>query len=131
MEFRKSFHVFIMILSLTLFTGCAAVLIGAGAGAGAGTVAYVAGELKAQEEVSLNRAWNASVRAMEDLEFTITSKEKDAFNAKLTARGAGDKKIQVKLKKQVEKVTEIRIRIGVFGDESMSRQILEKIKGRC
>ena len=37
---------------------------------------------------------------------------------------------EVKLKKKAEKVTEIKIRIGLFGDESMSRQILDKIKGR-
>ena len=55
---------------------------------------------------------------------------KDAFNAELTARGSGDKKIQIKLQKKTEKVTEIKIRVGLFGDESMSRQILDKIKSR-
>ncbi len=46
------------------------------------------------------------------------------------ARGAGDKKIRVKVKKQSDTVTEIRIRVGMFGDESMSRQILDRIKKR-
>jgi len=64
------------------------------------------------------------------LEFTITSKEKDVFDAQLIPSGAADKKIKVRLKKQSETVTEIRIRIGVFGDESLSRHILEKIKKR-
>ena len=48
MDFRKWSLMFIFALSLTFFMGCAAALIGAGAGAG--SVAYVAGELKAQED---------------------------------------------------------------------------------
>lgn len=115
-------------LSLLLGYGCAALVIGGAAGAG--TVAYVGGELKAVEEVTMNRAWEAANRAMGDLEFVVTSKEKDAFYGELIARGAGDKKIKVKVKKQSDTVTEIKIRIGVFGDESLSRQILDKIKAR-
>ena len=108
--------------------GCAALLIGGAAGAGA--VAYVGGELKSTEEVAMNRAWEAASKAMDDLEFAVTSKEKDAFLGQLIARGAGDKKIRVKVKKQSDTVTEIRIRVGIFGDESMSRQILDRIKKR-
>lgn len=115
-------------LSLLLGYGCAALVIGGAAGAG--TVAYVGGELKAVEEVTMNRAWEAANRAMGDLEFVVTSKEKDAFYGELIARGAGDKKIKIKVKKQSDTVTEIKIRIGVFGDESLSRQILDKIKAR-
>ena len=115
-------------LSLILSYGCAALLIGGAAGAGA--VAYVGGELKSTEEVAMNRAWEAASKAMDDLEFAVTSKEKDAFLGQLIARGAGDKKIRVKVKKQSDTVTEIRIRVGIFGDESMSRQILDRIKKR-
>jgi hypothetical protein len=32
------------------------------------------------------------------------------------------------LDKQSASVTDIRIRVGTFGDESLSRQILDKIK---
>jgi hypothetical protein len=111
---------------LLLSYGCAACLIGGAAGGG--TVAYVAGELKSIEEVSLDRAWTASKKAVGDLEFAITNMEKDAFYGQLTARGAGNKKIKIKLEKESDTVTEIRIRVGIFGDESMSRQILDKIK---
>ena len=111
---------------LVLNNGCASLLVGGAVGAG--TVAYIGGELKSAEEVSLNRAWKAAQNAMDNLGFTITSKEKDAFYGQLIARGASDKKIKIKLKKQADNITEIKIRVGIFGDESMSRQILEKIK---
>jgi hypothetical protein len=116
------------ILLLLFGAGCAALLVGGAAGAG--TVAYVAGELKSTENVSLDRAWKATQSAMKELEFAVTQKEKDALEAELTARGAGDKKVKVQLEKKADHVTEIRIRVGTFGDESLSIQILDKIKSR-
>ena len=117
-----------LLLSASLSIGCPAVLVGGAAGGGA--MAYVRGELKTTEEVSLNRAWRASQMAMSDLEFTISNKEKDAFDARINASGAGGKAIDVALKKISPTRTEIGIRVGLFGDESLSRQILERIKRR-
>jgi len=120
-----------IVLSFLMNIGCpAAVLVGGGAAAGAGSLAYVKGELKSTEEVSLNRAWKAAQMAMDDLEFQITHKGKDAFDAELSASGVGGKKIKVALKKISDTRTEIRIRVGTFGDKSLSQQILEKIKKR-
>ena len=115
-------------LSFLVNNGCPAPFFLMGGAAGAGTVAYVGGELKTVEEVSLNRAWDATQKAMKDLEFTITSKEKDAFNSQLIAKGAANKIIKIKLNRQSDTLTEIRIRIGTFGDESLSLKILESIK---
>lgn len=115
-------------MSASLSIGCPAVLVGGAAGGGA--VAYIRGELKTTEEVSLNRSWKAVQMAMSDLEFTITDKEKDAFDARIHASGADGKVIDVALKKITPTRTEISIRVGLFGDKSLSRQILKRIKGR-
>jgi len=40
------------------------------------------------------------------------------------------KKIRIALKKIADNSTELRIRVGVFGDEAKSRQILQTIKQR-
>lgn len=108
--------------------GCAVLLVGAGAAAGAGLVAYVKGELKATEAVSLDVAWAATLKAMEQLEFAVTQKSKDRVSAQVVARGAADRKIQITLQGRSEKVTEIRIRVDFLGDEALSRRILEEIK---
>jgi len=115
-------------LSFLINNGCPAPLLLFGGAAGAGTVGYIGGELKTVEEVSLNRAWNATQKAMNNLGFTTTSKEKDAFNGKLIAEGAANKIIKIKLNRQSDTLTEIRIRVGTFGDKSLSLQILESIK---
>jgi len=114
----------------TLGAGCAAVLVGGGVAAGAGTVAYLRGELRAVESAPLDRVWEASQAAMKDLQFAVTTKQKDALSARLIARTALDKQVTINLAKQGDKVTEIRIRVGFWGDESLSRLVLEKIKLR-
>ena len=121
---------FLIGLCLLLQSGCAAVLLTGGAAAGAGAVAYVRGELKSTEPAALDKAWAATLTAMSDLEFAVTTKEKDALSGRVIARGAGDKKIQVDLKSLGDRQTEIRIRVGLFGDETISRQVLGKIKNR-
>lgn len=108
--------------------GCALFLIGGAAAAGAGTYAYVNGELKDTEGVAYDTVYNATLAAMNDLQYAVVGKQKDAINAKITARTSGDKKIEINLVKQSATVTEIHIRVGTFGDESLSRQILDKIK---
>ena len=121
---------FCLLCLLLLTAGCVAVAVGAAAAAGAAGYAYVSGELKSTESASLERAWSATTAAMQELEFPVTSKSKDALGAELTARNASDKKIAITLKKRSDNATEIRIRVGTFGDESLSRLILEKIKKR-
>jgi len=108
-------------------SGCVAVFAG-GAAVGAGAVAYIQGELRSSEAVPLDKAWTAAQAAMKDMEYAVTDKQKDAASAKLTARGAGDKKIVVSLTKESGTVTKIGIRVGTLGDKTRSYQVLEKIK---
>jgi hypothetical protein len=129
MRYRIDIAVFFILLSL-VNSGCAAVLLGGGAAAGAGTVLYVKGELQSVEEVPLDRAWNAANLAVRDMGFVIGNSEKDDLSGNLTAYTADNKKVQIKLKRRAESITEIRIRVGTFGDESLSRLILEKIRER-
>ena len=117
--------------SLLIHSGCALLLIGGGAAAGAGTVAYVKGELRSTQEIPFERTWNATTEAMKELEFAITQKEKDALSGLIVARGTDDQKIVIHLEKQSEDLTEIRIRVGSFGDESRSQLILDKIKAKA
>ncbi len=123
---RKKLSLGILLGVILLFnSGCVALLIGGGAGAG--TVAYLKGELKSVVEASLEKTYQASQDALGDLEFPVTGRQKDAFSAELTARGGNDKKIEIDLKKLSDKMTEIKIRVGIFGDESLSQLILERI----
>jgi hypothetical protein len=108
--------------------GCTAALVAGGAAAGIGTYKYIKGELQSTEKVSLDKAYSATEKAIEELEFTITSKQKDAFDGEVIARRATGKKVTVKLKRLSDSVTEIKIRVGTFGDEYISKDILDTMK---
>ncbi len=112
---------------LALTNGCFLFVVGAAAGAGAAGYAWVDGEVKTTEAASMNQTWDATQAAMKDLQFPVTSQVKDALQGDVEARNASNTNISIKLKYTSNNSTEIRIRVGTFGDESLSRIILGKI----
>jgi len=116
-----------LVLFVPLLSGCLAA-IGAGAALGVGAIEYANGKLESMQDISLARGWTATQLAMGDLQYTIVSERKDALEAELVAREASDKKVSVHLKKMNDKTVKFTLRVGTFGDETKSRQILEKIQ---
>ncbi len=128
-RFVFGFHKFIPLCLLALGTvpfisGC--VVIAAGAGAGA--VAYVRGELDSSVEHDLNAVFKASQQALAKLEFARINDHKSGVDAKLVARTALDKRVEIKLTKVTDTLTKVQIRVGLVGDQDLSLMILEKIK---
>lgn len=113
-------------LSLTLFSGCAALLVGAAAGAGG--AAYVQGELKMTEAVALDAAQRAAEQAMKDLKLAVIKRQQDGLSGVIEGRTAADQKVTIKTKRLTVKSTEVRVRVGLLGDETMSRQILSRMQ---
>ncbi len=111
-------------------SGCALLMFGAGAAAGVGTVAYLKGELRASKEAPLAKVAKATELALKDMQFPITGRQDSASRVRLIVRASGDRRIEINLVKVSGTVTEIRIRVAVFGDEALSRLILEKIEKR-
>lgn len=120
-----------ILLPLAIFTGgCALFVVGAAAGAGAGTVMWVRGEIKSTEAVPFVRASRAAEAGLKDMGYAIVGKTDDAATSKTTARTPADQKVVVTVIKMSSEVSEIHVRVGTWGDEALSRQILEKIKSR-
>jgi hypothetical protein len=117
-------------LAPVLLSGCVTGVLVAGAAVGVGGIAYEKGELRSTQNGSLDQTWEATQAAVQELQLPVVDKTKDGLNAQLEARTGNDKKIHIRLKKEGEALTEIRIRIGTFGDEAQSRSILDAIKKR-
>ena len=120
-------QVFVMVLLLwttALVGGCWVVAVGAGAG----TVAYVRGDLEAVELRDIGTVYEATLKAVDELELNVTKRTKDVLSAVIVARDAQDKKITIKLSSTTEKTTKLSIRIGLFGNETKSRLIYQKIR---
>ncbi len=111
-----------------LQVGCVVLAVGGAAAAGAGTYAYFKGEMKVDEPVSLDRGWTATLAAMKELRYVVRSQNKGALEAELEARTEGDVKVHITLKRLTDNATEFRLRVGTFGDEVMSKMIMERIR---
>jgi len=122
---RKLLSALLLISMAFSAQGCMIVAVGVGA---AGTIAYVRGDLQAEEHEPIDVVYEAALKALEDLELHVTSKSKDALVAEITTYDAQDKKIVVKLKASTDETTQLSIRVGVFGSETKSRLIYEKIR---
>jgi endo-beta-N-acetylglucosaminidase D len=121
---RQVLLIAMLVGSMLLLQGCVVAAIGLGAG----TIAYVRGDLQAVESESIDDVYEATLKALEELELRVTRKSKDALGAEIITYDAQDKKITIRLKSVAEKTTELSIRIGVFGKETKSRLIYQKIQ---
>ncbi len=109
-------------------TGGGCVALAVGAAAGVGTYAYIKGELTDVEEATLDRSYEAAQAAVKDLEFKTKDQAKDAISAHVDAVEADGTEVKIKMESKGEKLTKFYVRVGVFGDESKSRLIMDKIK---
>jgi uncharacterized membrane protein YfhO len=125
MQKRQVILILLLVSTATLLQGCVAAAVGAGA---AGTVAYIRGDLESVEPKNINTVYQATVKAMEQLELNVSNKTKDSLSAEIVARDSQDKKVTVKLGATAEGATKLSIRIGIFGSETKSRLIYEQIK---
>jgi hypothetical protein len=112
-------------LPLAGLTGCVVVAAGA---AGAGAVAWVRGELDATLSNRFDAVEHATNRAIEQLQLAKVNETRSAIDAEFTARTGQDKRINIRINRTAENITRVRIRVGLVGDENLSRVILDKIK---
>lgn len=106
-------------------TGCVAVVAAGATGTG---VAWYSGRLEANLDQNLDAVFAASQKALNQMEFANISNKKSSVDAQLVSRTALDKKVEITLQKATDRSTKVIIRVGVFGDETLSMSILEKIK---
>jgi hypothetical protein len=105
--------------------GCVAVVAAGAAGTG---VAWYRGGLEANLDQNIEAVFAASQKALTQLEFANISNKKSSVDAQLVSRTALDKKVEITLQKVTDRSTKVIIRVGVFGDETLSMSIMDKIK---
>jgi uncharacterized lipoprotein len=116
-------------LLLCLFlTGCAPVLLLSGAAAGIGGYKYYKGLLTVVYEAPYENTWDASIKALEDLEFTIQEKTEKIGSGKISAASSSkDQEANLFLEYVSPHETQVSIRVGLLGDENASNVIKDKI----
>ncbi len=118
-----------LLLSMLVITsGCVAIVAG---GAGAGTMAYLRGELQGSVAADIGRTQRAAEQVVSAKGLVQVSAESDDLSGEIIARTADDKRVRIALKRSSDRVTEVRIRVGTFGDEMLSRDLFESIRARA
>jgi hypothetical protein len=107
-----------------------AVIGAAAAAVGAGTYYYVKGDLKRNYEASMDKTWEATIKAVEELKLTVESQNHDGLSGVIKGKTADDKSFEINLKRLDENSTEVGVRIGTFGDRAKSEAIQEKINSK-
>jgi len=114
-----------ILAGLPVLSGCLVLAVGA---AGAGGAFYLTGDLKANLDATPKQIIAATKQAFQEMDFTTISASASEVDGKAVARTSADKKVTVIVKFETVKVSKLSIRVGTFGEESLSRMVLEKIK---
>ena len=118
------------IRGLSLVTVLMLVVCGCGRPALIGTEAavYSRGALYAVYDKDLNSVYEASLKALEQLEIDVAEKNKDVFCAKVVGKVADGKSITIRMEPGTDNVTELRISASTLGNEDRSRTVYTKIQ---
>jgi hypothetical protein len=123
--------IFCVLMSMSLLLqGCMLLVLGTGAAAGAGAVAYIKGELRVTYTAPLDRTWEATLGALNDLGYGILSSQKSDSGGEIEAKKVGQDKVTIGLSISGPGTTLVTIRVGIFGDEVISRTIQGKITSK-
>ena len=123
---KKVIFVIPLLLSLT-FSGCVPVALVAGAAAGIGGYKYFEGALTVVFNAPFKNTWKASIKAVEGMELKVEDKNHKLSSGKIKARRADDTVVSISMKYLSSEQTEVTIKIGLFGDETESNNIKDKI----
>lgn len=117
--------IFLSLFLLVSASGCAVV---AGGVIGGSAAAYLKGVLKTKEPTSFDRVWFAVVEVVEQQELEVTKKESNVGKALIEAKlREQDKFVYITVKYHKPEITNLAIRVGIWGNEDESRRILKLI----
>ena len=126
--FRQLMRVSLALLVLCSMSGCIALAMGGAAGAAG--VMYVKGRVVDKVNAPIERAYGASLAMLDSKKLPVISKQADVAAAHIKSKYADDKEIWIDIEAITSEVCEIKIRVGVTGDQDRSIDLLEGIKSR-
>ena len=109
------------------FAGCAPLAFIGGAALGVGGYKYYNGALIVIYKAPFNKTWDASVSALEKLDYQIYESNKKITSGTIITTGTLKERIKLSLKYVSLEETEVTIRVGLLGDKAVSGKIKDKI----
>ena len=109
MRQRQILLMLLLVSALVCGQGCKTTIEGP---QGPTTAVYSFGKMSTEEAIDINALYEATVKALAELELKISQKTKDRLNATIIARDSQDKKITVQLVSITKDSTKMSIRAG-------------------
>jgi hypothetical protein len=88
---------------------------------------YSNGKLHAVASQDIETVYQASLKALEELEVKVTDHMKDVFYAKVVAKAADGKTITIRIEPPEAGITSFNIKVGTFGNKYRSQVIYDQI----
>lgn len=113
--------------------GCLFLAAGAAAGGGAATYAYCKGKVCRTYNATLDDTWSAAHAALADLAMPVEGEERVAAKGHMRSRLADGSRVRITFEVEQSpipaegRLTCVGIRIATFGDQEISRRILDQI----
>ena len=96
--------------------------------AAAGAAKFSMGSLKSVEPASIDKVYDGTLKAMEEMKLGVLQKNADSMSGKIVVRDVEDKKISISFTATTDGKTNMSIKVGMLGDEAKSRLIYDQIK---
>ena len=117
------------VIPCLFLVGCAQlVFFGAGTAAGIVGYKYYEGALTVIYQAPFMESWDATLKALNQMNLSGLTASHDATSGRITARQADNTPVSVSLKYRSAKETEVTIRVGHLGDRNRSMAIKEEIR---
>lgn len=119
---------FLYVTFCFLISGCELLVLGGAAvGTGGGTYFYLNGEIKGEYNFPLDMVWAACEKTMIDVRALNVEKTKKIGGGDISAIINGEK-VEITVKYDGKNKTALGVRVGIFGDETASRFLYDKIR---
>ena len=125
MSMKRILKVFVLMVLMLSICGC-----GRPHFIGTDAAAYSGGKLYAVASKDMNSVYEATLKALEQLELEVVEDAKDVFYAKVRGKVADGGTITVRLEPGEDKITNMSIKASKFisGNEERARVVYEKIR---
>lgn len=118
----------LLFVNVIMVSGCLPLIVGAAAGAG--SVVYISGNLEKNFDAPVKEVHQAVLDAFKELSLIITNADLNRHSARIDAVYIDGKKIRVLIKALTEHASNIKIKVGVVGNETQSQTLLNSIESQ-
>ncbi len=126
--FTQCIRITATLLVVLSLSGCVALAIGGAAGAAG--VMYHEGRLVDKVNAPIDRAYDAALSTLAAKKLAVSSKSADIASAHIKSKYADGKELWIDIEAITSEVCEIKIRVGITGDQDRAIDLLDGIKSR-